>query len=176
VVVDLLPGVDVDGAFRRLDRAHPLAVQDESLPVRPAAVARLAQFGRLPGILAGLLALIALLTLTYLLTSALGRRRRDLTVLRCLGLTQRETGTTMAWMSCITTAVALIAGIPLGVALGALAWQVVAARLSLDTGIVQPPLLIAGFIATSMLAALVVSMLPARAAARYRPATELRIE
>jgi hypothetical protein len=142
----------------------------------PAEVANLAGLGRLPAALQGLLALVAAVALGHALVLTARRRGRDVGVLRSLGFTPRQVGGTLLTMAGTTVAVGLLAGVPLGLALGRLAWNETAAALGLATGVHLPLAALLALVPTALVGAALVAAVPARQAARLSPATALRAE
>jgi ABC-type antimicrobial peptide transport system permease subunit len=59
-----------------------------------------------------------MLTITHLLLTSVRRHRRELSVLRALGFTPRQARATVGWMAVTFAALALAAGVPLGIAAG----------------------------------------------------------
>jgi predicted enzyme related to lactoylglutathione lyase len=145
-------------------------------PERPASVVSLAAIAGLPVALAGLLALIAAGTLAHTLASSTRRRRRDLAVLKTLGFTRRQLRQAVAWQATTIAAIALLVGLPVGVAAGRWAWRYLAAQL----GVLPEPAVPLTAIIIAIPAALVVANLiaavPGQAAARIQPAVVLRAE
>jgi hypothetical protein len=143
---------------------------------RPASVVSLAAIAGLPVALAGLLALIAAGTLAHTLASSTRRRRRDLAVLKTLGFTRRQLRQAVAWQATTIAAIALLIGLPAGVAGGRWAWRYLAAQL----GVLPEPAVPLTAIIIAIPAALVVANLiaavPGQAAARIPPAAVLRTE
>ena len=85
---------------------------------RPANVISLASIAGLPVALAGLLALMAAATLAHTLASSTRRRRRDLAILKSLGFARRQLRHAIAWQATTIAAIALLIGLPIGVAGG----------------------------------------------------------
>ena len=143
---------------------------------RPANVASLARVADVPVFFSGLLALLAAGTLAHLLVSFARRRRHDLAMLKTLGFTRRQVRHAVAWQATTIAAIALLIGLPTGIAGGRWAWRVFAAQL----GVLPEPVipLVTIFIAIPSVLALanLVAAPPARAAARMRPARVLRSE
>ena len=50
------------------------------------------------------------------------RRRRDFAILKALGLLRRQVSSITAWQVSILTGLALLAGLPLGIAVGRWSW------------------------------------------------------
>ncbi len=88
-------------------------------------MAHFGQVRRLPAALAGLLAVMAALTIAHLLITGIRRRRRELAVLRALGFVPRRVSWAIAWQATTVVMVAVVIGLPLGSPWGA-AWVVVA--------------------------------------------------
>ena len=61
--------------------------------------------------------------------TAIGRRRRDLAVLKTMGFVRRQVTITVAWQATAMVAIALLVGMPIGVALGRWAWTLLAGQL-----------------------------------------------
>jgi predicted lysophospholipase L1 biosynthesis ABC-type transport system permease subunit len=143
---------------------------------RPANVVSLASIAGLPVALSGLLALIAAGTLAHTLASSTRRRRRDLAIFKTLGFTRRQVWQAVAWQATTITAIALLIGLPTGVAGGRWAWRYLATQL----GVLPEPAVPLTAILIAIPGALVVANLiaaaPARAAGRTQPATVLRTE
>ena len=162
------------------EREEALAPFEGRIEVRTAAPpSRVADFGRvddLPVVLAVLLALVATATLVHTLVFAVRRRRRDLAILKTLGFVRAQVRRTVAWHACTLTAFALAVGIPLGAAGGRWAWMAFADRLGTVPELVVPVVGVLLTIPAALVLANVVAAMPARAAARTRPALVLRSE
>jgi hypothetical protein len=143
---------------------------------RPASVVSLASIAGLPVALSGLLALIAAGTLAHTLASSTRRRRRDLAVLKTLGFTPRQLRQAVAWQATTIAAIALLIGLPVGIAGGRWAWHYLATQL----GVLPEPVIPLTTIIITIPAALVLANLiataPGQAAARTQPAAILRTE
>ncbi|MBW3546983.1 MAG: ABC transporter permease [Actinobacteria bacterium] len=96
-------------------------------------------------------------------------------VLRTLGFVRRQLGATLAVQATAVTAVALVVGLPIGIAVGRGGWGLVATGLSVVHQPVVPAtiLLVAP---AAMVVANLMAVLPARRAASVRPAEILRAE
>jgi hypothetical protein len=143
---------------------------------RPANVVSLASIAGLPVALSGLLALIAAGTLAHMLISSTRRRRRDLAILKTLGFTRRQVRHAVAWQATTVVAIALLIGLPAGIAGGRWAWRIFAAQL----GVLPEPAVPLAAIVIAIPGALVVANLiaavPGQAAARTQPGAVLRAE
>jgi ABC-type lipoprotein release transport system permease subunit len=81
-------------------------------------VISLARIADVPVLLSGLLALLAVGTLAHMLVSSTRRRRRDLAILKALGFTRSQVQAAVAWQATTITAIALLIGLPAGIAAG----------------------------------------------------------
>jgi putative ABC transport system permease protein len=139
-------------------------------------VVSLASIAGVPVALSGLLALIAAGTLAHTLASSTRRRRRDLAIMKSLGFTRRQVRHAVAWQATTIAAVALLIGLPTGIAGGRWAWRVFAAQLGVlpEPAIPLTAILIA--IPAALALANLIAAAPARAAARTQSAAVLRTE
>jgi len=145
-------------------------------PTVPTDVANFAQVRNLPQILAGLLGAIAAAAMAHLLISAVRRRRGELAVLKTLGFVPRQVSAAIAWQATTVAVLALVAGLPLGVVGGRLAWSAVAAQVGV---VVQPSVpwrAVFLLVPAVLFVANLVAAGPALVAGRIRPATVLRSE
>ena len=129
-----------------------------------------------PLILGAVLALLAVGTLTHVLVTGVRRRRRDLAVLKTLGLLRPQVLCVVLWQACALCAVALLAGLPLGVIAGRWAWGIFAGYVGVASDPVVPVLTVLAAIPVALLFATAIAAGPGWAAARVRPALVLRSE
>ena len=147
------------------------------LPVQyPAEIENYRSIGATPAVVAAGLATGAAAALGLTLLASVRRRRRDLALLKTLGLTRRQLQSCVAWQSTIAVAVGIAAGIPLGVALGRWLWTLFAHQIY---AVPQPtvpalPLTYTGL--GALLLANLIAALPARHASRTPAALILRVE
>ena len=104
------------------------------------------------------------------------RRRRDLAVLKTLGFTRSQVLRVVAREASAFAAVALLAGLPLGVLAGRQAWSVFATASGVSAQAAVPPLLVLVIIGVTLAIANLIAAAPGWEAARVRPATVLRTE
>jgi ABC-type lipoprotein release transport system permease subunit len=150
----------------------PLAAEPMPVP----DVSNLANVRRLPYLLAGFLVVLGLGAAAHALLTVSRRRRKELAVLRAIGLTPAQTAACVAWQAVVVAAIALLIGIPLGLLVGREAWRAVADAIPLvyvgplDPGflLLAAPVVLAGL--------LLLALPPARRAARLRTAEVLRAE
>src|SRR3984957_702370 len=129
-----------------------------------------------PLLLGAVLAALAVGTLTHVLLTGVRRRRRDLAVLKALGLTRAQLQGAVAWEATALAAAALLVGVPAGIVAGRLAWAAFAAEAGVATGATFDLALVLLAVPATLLLANVIAAWPGQAAARLRPATVLRAE
>jgi len=168
------PGADAVAATDRLKAAIPLGLTDESLPSRPAAVGNVAELGRLPQMIALVLAAIGAIAVAHAVVVAARRRRHDLAVLAVLGMTRPQRARIVVSMAATLIGLGILVGVPLGILLGTYVWNVMASGLTVDWSAVVPVLEVLGVAVVALGLAVLVALLPARGAFRMRPAAELR--
>ncbi len=179
--IRLRDGVDRASAMERLaavrNEIGEFPDSAQVLPVRrPAAIVNYDNMGSSPTLLAAGLALAVLVSLGFALAAGVRRRRRDLAVLKALGFTRGQLAATVSWQATITVVVGVVAGVPLGLALGRWLWLLFAEQLS----VVARPTVPAGFIGLLIVGLVVlanaVGAVPAAVARRTEAARVLRSE
>jgi putative ABC transport system permease protein len=173
VLVDLVDGVDPGVAYAALRQDWGSTVLR---PIRASDVERLHAVRQLPVWFSALVAVVAAVTLAFVLTLTIRRRRRDLALLRTLGFDRRQLRSTVAVQAAALVLPAAVAGALIGVAGGRVAWTATVQGLGAPLVQVTPLGALALVIAGSLLVALVVALAPARFAALTRPAQVLRTE
>jgi hypothetical protein len=136
-------------------------------------------FGRvqdLPYISAGLLALLALITMIHALVTSTRRRRRDLAILKTIGMARAQLRSTVFWQASTFVLVALVVGIPLGLIAARWGWDAFAGQLGVVPDVVLPAAPIWLLIPAALIAANLIAAAPARTAARVGSALALRTE
>jgi FtsX-like permease family len=175
-LVRFAPGVDRDAGLaavaRDLKGSNPFIVAAE----RPASITSLTRIADVPLLLSGLLALLAVGTLAHTLVSATRRRRRDLAILKALGFARGQVRGTLAWQATTLATVALLVGLPTGVAAGRWGWRLFAGQLGVLPDPVVPVLAVLIAVPSALFLVNVVAALPGRIAARTQPALVLRSE
>ena len=132
---------------------------------RPAEIVNYQSTGATPVILAAGLAVGAIVALALALVASVRRRRRDLALLKTLGLTARQLAATIAWQASVIAAVAVIIGVPVGIAAGRQLWILFARNID---AVPQPtvPLSVILVAAGAFILANLVAAIPERIAAR----------
>ena len=142
---------------------------------RPNTVTNYAAIDATPEILAGVLAVLGLAVLAQFILASAHRRRRDFALLKVLGMFRRDLSAVAFWQVATVTAVALVVGVPLGIAGGRWAWQLFASQAGLPTGPITP-LPVLWIIPATLAIAALVALAPARSVARVPAAATLRSE
>ncbi|MBV9952340.1 MAG: FtsX-like permease family protein [Acidimicrobiia bacterium] len=131
------------------------------------------RIGRLPWIELAFFAALGVGSIAHLLTSSWRLRRRDLAMLRCLGMTPRQIRAIVGWQGLTFALAGLVLGVPLGLVAGTTLWRTIAH----DTPLVyRTPLAgwtLAVLAPTTLVAVALLAIQPARRAGRLAPAEEL---
>jgi hypothetical protein len=179
-IVALRPGVNPARAAVALTATAAAVHGGAALSFGPAdlpdTVQMLTDLAQLPTALGAFLALLAVGAVGYALSTAVRRRGRELGVLRALGLTSGQSRLVIITQATLLALAGLVAGIPLGLAVGQSVWQAVAGLTPLAY---QPPLApwaLALIAPGALLAANLLALWPGWRAARLRPAQILRAE
>jgi hypothetical protein len=178
------PGISAASAARSLERVSngisDAAGQPDGVQLfgvqHPAQIVDYRSMGSTPTLLAGALAVGAFGALGLTLGASVRRRRRDLAVLKTLGLTRRQLAETVAWQASISVAIGTVVGIPIGIALGRFLWTLFAHELY---AVPHPTVSAASVIAVAvgaLVLANLVATVPAGRAARTPTALVLRSE
>jgi hypothetical protein len=182
VAIDLAPGTS---AAQRARLVHWITSHNpdgtpggtyELTRYRAAAIENASQMGGQPLLLALGLAAAALLSLALTVLSSVRRRRRELALLKALGMIRRQIRAVVAWQTTLTLTVAVVVGAPLGVAGGRWAWHAFASSLGVVPVTVVPALLLVAGAAVLLAIGNVLTAGPATVAARTPPAGALRAE
>ena len=184
VAIDLVPGTSAAqraALVHRITSANPDGTPGGTYELalhhaRAAAIVNATQMGGQPLALALGLAAAALLSLALTVLTSVRRRRRELALLKTLGMTRRQLGAIVAWQTTLTLVIALVVGVPLGVAAGRWAWHGFAGSLGVTPVTVVPVLLLAAGCAAVLLAGNLLTSFPAAVAARTPAAGTLRTE
>ena len=169
------PGTDISKKLSSLQHEIPglFTIQVR----RPAAdLSAVSRSSGVPLTLTEVLLFMAIATLIHVLVTSVRKRRHDLAILKTLGFERRQVRGAVAWQATTLTVIALVFGLPVGVALGRSVWTYFAGSI----GVIAAPdvRLIALLLAVpiGIAAANLIAALPARAAARTKPALVLRAE
>jgi len=143
---------------------------------RPSDIKDYASVRDTPLVLAAVLIVFAVGTLTHVLFTGVRRRRRDLALLKTLGFARSQVLGMVAWEASAFAVGALLIGLPLGILAGRWAWAYFANAAGAPTDATVPltPVLLA--IPVTLVLANLIAAWPGWTAARLRPAAVLRTE
>jgi FtsX-like permease family len=143
---------------------------------RPNSVTNYASIDGVPAVLAALLAVVGMAVLGQFIVVSGRRRRRDFAIFKALGMLRRQISAMIAWQVSTLTGLALLIGVPLGVAAGRWIWALFGHDLGIPPGAITPtrPLLL--MTPAVIVIANIVAFWPGRATARLSPAAVLRAE
>jgi ABC-type antimicrobial peptide transport system permease subunit len=175
------PGTDAPATAASLLAAAakagcPLSSCTMTTDQRPGDIKDYASVRDTPLVLAAVLAALAAGTLAHVLLTGVRRRRRDLALLKTLGLTRSQVQGVVAWEATTFAAVALIVGAPAGVVAGRWAWAMFANAAGVSSRATVEVQLLLLAIAVTLLLANLIAAWPGWRAARLRPAAALRTE
>jgi putative ABC transport system permease protein len=127
-------------------------------------------------VLAALLAILGTTVLGQYIVVSGHHRRREFAILKALGLLRRQVSCITAWQVSILTGLALLTGLPLGIAAGRWAWASFARDLGIPTAGITPfpPILL--MVPAVIIIANTLAFWPGRTSARLKPAQVLRTE
>ncbi len=143
---------------------------------RPGDIRNDAAIRDTPLALGAVLALLAAGTLAHVLLTGLHRRRRELAVLKTLGLVRSQLLRVAAWQATALAAAALVIGLPLGVLAGRWAWAVFAGSAGVSGVADVPAMLVLLTVPATLALANLIAAGPGWNAARGRPGSVLRTE
>ena len=129
-----------------------------------------------PLVLGAVLVLLAVGTLAHVLLTGVRRRRRDLAVLKTLGLVRSQVLRVVAWEASALAGAALLVGLPLGILAGRWAWAIFGGSAGVSGVADVPVALVLAAVPVTLLLANLIAAGPGWDAARVRPAAVLRTE
>jgi hypothetical protein len=179
LAIDLSPGFPTGPLVNRIVAAHPGNEPGAIYQVQRvlgAAVVNAGQMTGQPVALAVVLGVAVLISLGATVTASAHRRRRELAVLKSLGLTRRQTTSVVAWQTVTLLVIAVVVGLPLGAAMGHWAWDGFASSIGVVPVTVVPLAALAGGLLALLVAGTALAGLPAVVAARTPAASALRRE
>ena len=124
-LIGLAPGADRDDVEAIV---KPFGVSAGRFDT-PAEIVNLRRVDGTPYLVAGIVGLLAVLSIGHLVVTSVRRHRFDLAVLRAFGATRGWLGGVVHWQATVITAVAVVLAVPLGVAVGASLYGPYAARI-----------------------------------------------
>jgi ABC-type lipoprotein release transport system permease subunit len=173
LLVQTAPSAAGRAAFNRLVATYR---GDVSLPVAPADLVNFGQAVNFPVILGSVLIVFGVAALMQVLVVSVTRRRHEIGLLKSLGFLPSQVASTVLWQATTVALIGLLGGLPLGVAIGRLAWRAFADYLGVVPVPIVMPLDIGAIALGALVLANVMAVGPAVMAARARPASLLRAE
>ena len=173
VLVHTTPGPAGTAA---LARYAAQAQGDFTVPVVPTALVSFGESANFPLLVAIVVAVSGIATLTHLLTVSVTRRRRESGLLKTLGFVRAQLAAVVLCQAATVAVAGVAIGVPLGLAVGRAIWDAFAANLGVVPVTVFPPWLIAALAGGFLVTALMIAALPARSAARARTSQLPRAE
>jgi hypothetical protein len=135
VAIDLAPGVRPESVVRPILASDPGDMPGgvyQQPRVLGESIVNANQMSGQPLVLALVLGLAVLVSLSAGVAASARRRRRQLAILQTLGLTHRQLRSIIAWQTLTLLLVAAIVGLPLGIVTGRWVW----ARFATSLGVV----------------------------------------
>jgi predicted lysophospholipase L1 biosynthesis ABC-type transport system permease subunit len=173
------PGTDLRAASARLEQVVTAAGCPPGFcsvigAQRPRDIENYSRVRNTPLVLAAVLALLAVAMLAHVLLAGASRRRRDLAVLKTLGLTMRQVSALVALQATTIAGAGLALGIPLGVIAGRWAWTLFARSLGAPTATDIPLFAVLLVVPITLALANTIAAAPAWRAGRAPAAPALR--
>jgi len=148
----------------------------DDAPFVPPAISSLTRVRSVPYVLAALLGVLVILTITQTLLSSLRARRRDLAIVRALGGAPRLLRRSVHWQATVVTIVPALIAIPLGLVAGRLVFRALADDIGAIDTAQSPAAAVVAVIVGIVVLANLVAMWPARLVRRLSTAAALRTE
>lgn len=170
--ITVAPGVDEAALLEDLEREFGFATG----PVAPPVIANLDLVEQAPYLLAAYLAVLAVAVSAHAVLMTIRQRRGELAVLKTLGFARRQVASTVMAQSLTIGVIGTLAGVPAGLAIGRLAWRLVAGGLGFAVDPKNPLGPLAAVGPGALLLVVLIAAGPAWWIARTRPALALRTE
>jgi hypothetical protein len=173
VLVRSAPGAAGAAALARYTSRYRSYVASPQEPVELVNFGQSVSFPLLFGVA---LSLFGAATMVHLLLVSVNRRRREAGLLKVLGFLRRQVATVVGWQATVVALAGIIAGVPLGIAAGKIAWRLFATNFGVVPVPVVPTAVLAVLACGVLVAANALAAAPAWLAARSHPAQLLRAE
>lgn len=144
--------------------------------LRPADISDYSRIRQTPVVLALVLGFLGVATLAYVLVSSIRQRRRELAMLKTLGFVRRQVSLTVAWQASAMAVLALVLGLPIGIALGRWVWMLFASSVGVASDASVPLLPVLLMVPAVLILTNLIAVGPGVAAGRVRTAAVLRSE
>jgi predicted lysophospholipase L1 biosynthesis ABC-type transport system permease subunit len=179
VAIDVSSEADASRLAARIIKAEPDKTPGgmyELPPQQAAQIINFQQMGALPLALALGVAAAAIVALTLTVMASVRQRRRELALLKSLGMRRGQLRAIVASQAITIMVVAALVGVPLGVAGGRWTWTTFANSIGVVPAPVVPLTTLALGIGGLIAAGALIALWPAAIAARTVPAALLRAE
>jgi predicted lysophospholipase L1 biosynthesis ABC-type transport system permease subunit len=179
VAIDVSSAADASRLAARIIKAEPDGTPGgmyELPPQQGAQIINFRQMGALPLALAFGVAAAAIVALALTVTASVRQRRRELALLKSLGMQRGQLRAIVTSQAVTIMVVATVVGVPLGVAGGRWTWTTFANSIGVVPAPVVPVTTLALGIAGLIAAGALLALWPAAIAARTVPAVLLRAE
>jgi predicted lysophospholipase L1 biosynthesis ABC-type transport system permease subunit len=140
ILVRLAPGPGRAAALAQMQCRYAASFTQ---PTEPASLINFVQVVTLPLLLGLAVAVFGAATLLHFLLVSVARRRRHLGTLKALGFLRRQVAAVITWQAETVAVVALVLGVPLGLAAGRLAWNLAASDFGVPSVVIAPWLALA---------------------------------
>jgi hypothetical protein len=144
--------------------------------LRPEVIVSSGSIETIPTILGAGLAAGAVVALGITLVASVRRRRRDLAIMKTLGLSGRQLASVVAWQATVAVLIGTVVGVPLGIVFGRLLWDLFAHGIQAIPAPAVPALLVTAIGLGAIALANLVAVIPGRIAARTPTGLLLRTE
>jgi FtsX-like permease family/MacB-like periplasmic core domain len=172
-LVRVAPDAQGQHALRSLAREYNSQV---NYPLPPTDLVNFGESVDFPLIFGVIVVLFGAAALMHLLVTSLNRRRREIGLLKSLGMFRRQVALSVSWQTTTVALIGIVIGVPLGIAAGRAVWSAFANNLGVGT---QPVVMASEIVllaAGVLFVANLLAVVPAVLAARARPASLLRSE
>jgi hypothetical protein len=179
VAIDVSSAADASRLAARIIKAEPDNTPGgmyELPPQQAAQIINFQQMGALPLALAIGVAAAAIVALALTVTASVRQRRRELALLKSLGMRRGQLRAIVASQAITIMVVAALVGVPLGAAGGRWTWTTFANSIGVVPAPVVPVTTLALGIGGLIAAGALIALWPAAIAARTVPAALLRAE
>ena len=173
VLVHAGPGPSGAAALARYTSRYRAFLGEPNEPIELINFGEAVSFPLLFGVA---LSLFGAATLVHLLLVSVSRRRTEAGLLKVFGFVRRQVAAVVTWQATAVILVGMVAGVPLGIAAGKVAWRLFATNFGVVPVEVVRAVPLVLLAAGALVAANLLAILPALHAARSRPADLLRAE
>ncbi len=165
------------GVTREINRADTdQPASGATTVLRPEVIVNSGSIETIPTVLGVGLAAGAVVALGITLVASVRGRRRDLAIMKTLGLSGRQLATVVAWQATVAVLIGALVGVPLGIVLGRQLWDLFAQGIQAIPAPSVPALLVTAIGLGAIVLANLVAVLPGRIAARTSTGLLLRAE